>query len=131
MLRRLRRAEARRQGRSPAPRFLVCALIFSSVLGAADRPVFRSEPVSATLIDRIRKTTWHPGCPVAPEDLRQLTLSFRDFQNNTRTGTMLVHRDLADEVITLFESLYHADFQIERMVPIEDYGGDDDASMAA
>jgi hypothetical protein len=106
-------------------------LIICFVLGAAERRVFKSEPVSASLLARIRKTTWHPACPVAPEDLRQLTLSFRDFENKTRTGTLLVHRDLADEVVMLFESLYDVDFQIERMVPIEDYGGDDDASMAA
>jgi hypothetical protein len=68
---------------------------------------------------------------VAPEDLRQLTLSFRDFENKTRTGTLVVHRDLADEVVRLFEMLYQRGFQIERMVPIEDYAGDDDASMAA
>jgi len=100
-------------------------------LAAADQPIFRNEPVSASLLARIRRTTWHPGCPVAPGDLRQLTLSFRDFENKTRTGTLLVHRDLADEVVRLFQSLYQKGFQIERMVPIEEYGGSDDASMAA
>jgi hypothetical protein len=113
------------------PRLLTCALIICFVLGAAEEPVYKSEPVSASLLARIRSTTWHPGCPVAPEDLRQLTLSFRDFENKTRTGTLLVHRDLAAEVVRLFEDLYRRGFQIERMVPIEDYGGDDDASMAA
>jgi hypothetical protein len=106
----------------------VLALFF---LAAAEPPVFKSEPVSAALLARIRGTTWHPGCPVAPEDLRQLTLSFRDFENKTRTGTLLVNRDLAGEVVTLFEGLYRHGFQIERMAPIEDYGGNDDASMAA
>jgi len=106
--------------------FIVCF-----ALGAAEPPVFKSEPVSATLLQRIRTTTWHPGCPVAPENLRQLTLSFRDFDKKTRTGTLLVHRDLADEVVRIFQSLYQHEFMIERMVPIEDYGGNDDASMAA
>jgi hypothetical protein len=110
---------------------LTCVLITCLALTAAERPVFKSDPVSASLLARIRKTTWHPGCPVAPEDLRQLTLTFRDFENNTRTGTLLIHRDLADETVRLFESLYRQGFQIERMVPIEEFGGDDDASMAA
>jgi hypothetical protein len=110
---------------------IICTLIFCLALGAAERPVFKNEPVSASLLAQIRKTTWHPGCPVAPEDLRQLTLSFRDFGNQTRTGTLLVHRDLADEVVRLFEGLYRQGFQIERMVPVENYGGDDDTSMAA
>lgn len=106
-------------------------LVVGLVSAAGDLPVFRSAPVSAALLQKIRKTTWHPGCPVSPGDLRQLTLTFRDFQNKIRTGTLLVHRDLADETLRLFEDLYRRGFQMERMVPIEEYGGDDDASMAA
>ena len=109
----------------------VLSLVAFAAVGADERPVFRSEPVSASLADRIRHTTWHPGCPVAPGDLRQLTLSFRDFEHKTRTGTLIVHRDLADETVSLFTRLYWHGFQIERMVPIEEYGGNDDASMAA
>ncbi|HEX4133172.1 MAG TPA: M15 family metallopeptidase [Bryobacteraceae bacterium] len=101
------------------------------VLFAAEQPVFRSEPVSVSLLAQIRKTTWHPGCPAAPGELRQLTLSFHDFEDKTHTGTLLVHRDVADEVVRLFRMLYERDFRIERMVPIENYGGSDDASMAA
>lgn len=87
--------------------------------------------MSAPLLQQIRTTTWHPGCPVAPGDLRQLTLSYRDFANSTRAGILLVHRDLADEVVRIFRNLYQRGFQIERMVPVEEYRGSDDASMAA
>ena len=93
--------------------------------------MFRNEPVPTALLEKIRKTTWHAGCPVAPEDLRQLTLTFHGFDNRTQTGTMLVNRELADEVARHFAALYKRGFQIERMVPVEEYGGDDDASMAA
>ncbi len=98
---------------------------------SAERPVFRSQPLSPGFLAKVRQTTWHSGCPVAPGDLRQLTLTFRDFHHETRTGTLIVHRDLADEVVRLFRALYDHGFQIERMVPIEEYGGDDNASMAA
>jgi hypothetical protein len=127
----LRQADARRQGRRPVPQVLICLLISCFPLEADERPVFKNEPVPSALLARIRKTTWHAGCPVAPGELRQLTLTYRDFGNKTRTGTLLVHRDLADEVVGLFEGLYRHGFQIERMVPIEEYGGNDDASMAA
>src|ERR1035441_6250666 len=50
------------------------------------------------------------------------------FKNKTRTGTLIVNRELADEVVRHFQALYRQGFQIERMVPVEDYGGDDDAS---
>jgi hypothetical protein len=98
---------------------------------AQPRPAFKSEPISGPLLDRIRHTTWHPGCPVAPEDLRQLTLTYLDFDGKQRTGILLVNKDLADEVVRIFQSLFQHGFPIERMAPIENYGGDDDASMAA
>jgi hypothetical protein len=99
--------------------------------GAQPRPVFKSQPVPAPLLERIRHTTWHPGCPVAPEDLRQLTLTYLDFEGKQRTGTLLIDKDLADEAVRIFQSLFQHGFSIERMTPIEDYGGDDRASMAA
>ena len=110
--------------------FAVCFLT-TALLPAADRPIFKSEPLSRTLLEKVRHTTWHAGCPVAPENLRQLTLTFHNFTNETLVGTLIVNRDLADDVVHLFEQLYRQGFQIERMVPIEEYGGSDDASMAA
>src|SRR5580658_931905 len=92
----------RASGSSLVLKAAVLSLVAFAAVGADERPVFRSEPVSASLADRIRHTTWHPGCPVAPGDLRQLTLSFRDFEHKTRTGTLIVHRDLADETVSLF-----------------------------
>jgi D-alanyl-D-alanine carboxypeptidase len=94
-------------------------------------PVFKSEPVPAPLLAKIRQTTWHPGCPVTPEKLSLLTLTYNDFSNMRRTGTLLVNRDLADEVVRLFRGFYREGFLIEKMEPIENYGGNDDASMAA
>ncbi|MDP9054511.1 MAG: DUF2127 domain-containing protein [Acidobacteriota bacterium] len=111
--------------------FVAALLCAPALLSGARSPVFRNDPVPADLLEKIRKTTWHPGCPVGPEDLRQLTLSFHDFENHTRLGTLVVNRELANEVVRHFEALYRHGFRIERMTPIEDYGGDDEASMAA
>jgi len=94
-------------------------------------PIFKSESVTAPLLERIRHTTWHSGCPVAPQELRQLTLTYLGFDGHPHTGILLVNKDLADEVLHIFQTLFQHGFRIERMVPIEDYGGDDDASMAA
>lgn len=93
--------------------------------------LFKSEPIPAPLLERMRRTTWHPGCPVAPEDLRQLTLTYIGFDGKQSTGILVVNKDLSTEVLRIFRALFQRGFQIERMVPIEDYGGDDDASMAA
>jgi hypothetical protein len=107
---------------------LVLTTLFTTLLPAAQ---FKSEPLSPELLEKIRRTTWHPGCPVKPEDLRQVNVSYRDFHNRSQNGTLIVNREVADDVLRIFQSLYNHGFQIERMVPIEEYGGNDDTSMAA
>jgi hypothetical protein len=87
--------------------------------------------ISAPLLDKMRATTWRSGCPVAIEDLRQLTVPYWNFERKPATGILIVHQDLASEVGAIFEDLYKKKFLIERITPVEEYGGDDDASMAA
>lgn len=82
------------------------------------------------MLNKVRHTTWHPGCPVVPEDLRQLSITYHDYEGKQRTGTLIVNKEVSAEVLRIFRALYDHGFQIERMVPIEEYGGNDDASMA-
>ena len=112
---------------------IAASLVFGPVVAqvAQAQPVFKAERVPAPLLDRIRHTTWHPGCPVAPDDLRQLTLTYLGFDGQQHTGILVVNMELAGEVLRIFQDLLQHGFMIERMVPIEDYGGDDDKSMAA
>ena len=46
-------------------------------------------------------------------------------------GLLIVHKDLAQEVAEIFRSLFYHGFLIEKMTPIEEFNGDDNASMAA
>jgi hypothetical protein len=95
------------------------------------QPVFRVAPVDGRLLEKMRSTSWHAGCPVAPEDLRQLSISFWNFEKKPATGILIVYKDVAAEVLQIFRDLFHHGFLIEKMTPVEDYKGDDDASMAA
>src|SRR5277367_4297449 len=88
---------------------------------AQPRPIFKSDPVPPSLLERIRHTTWHPGCPVAPEDLRELTISYVDYENMPRVGVLLVNKDLAPETLRIFQDLLQRGFMIERITPIEDF----------
>src|SRR6266508_1860011 len=45
--------------------------------------------------------SWHPGCPVAIEDLRLLTLGYWGFDGRAHTGELIVHRDVADDVVAV------------------------------
>jgi hypothetical protein len=75
--------------------------------------------------------SWRPGCPVPIEDLRLLTLTHWGFDRRVHTGEMVIHEDEARPVVRVFRTLFRARFPIKRMELIDEYGGDDDRSMAA
>jgi len=74
--------------------------------------VRKIEPAAAHVLAR---STWEPDCPVRPEQLRYLTMSFWGFDGRRHTGEMLVNVRVADDVVRVFERLYDAKFPIEEM----------------
>jgi hypothetical protein len=75
--------------------------------------------------------SWRAGCPVGPDQLNRLRLSHWGFDGRPHVGTMIVHRTVATDVITVFGALFRERFPIRLMQPVDAYGGSDDASMAA
>lgn len=75
--------------------------------------------------------SWHPGCPVGPAQLRQIRLVYWGFDNQPHTGTLVVHASVVAATVQVFATLYRARFPIRSIRPASDFGGDDDASMAA
>jgi hypothetical protein len=92
---------------------------------------FLISPIPPEAQSHMRQVSWHPGCPVEISDLRQLQLSYIDFQGRPAQGKLIVHKDIAREVSAIFRDLFQHAFPIERMEPIESFAGDDDRSMAA
>jgi hypothetical protein len=76
-------------------------------------------------------SSWRPGCPVGPEDLRLVEVTRWGFDGNPYNGRIVVATHLTDEVIEVFRQLYEMGFQISHMEPVDDFGGSDAASMAA
>ncbi len=97
---------------------------------AVDDPE-RIQPISDDFRALMEQTTWEPDCPVAIEDLRKLTLRYVDFDGVDHEGEMIVHVDVAEDLLGVFVEIHARGFPIERMEPIEHFDGDDDASMAA
>ncbi len=75
--------------------------------------------------------SWHAGCPVGPEQLREISLSYWGFDNAPHTGRIVVNAAVVPAVVRAFKALYDERFPIRRMQPVSDFGGSDDASMAA
>jgi hypothetical protein len=75
--------------------------------------------------------SWHRGCPVGLDDLRDLRIAYWDFRGRRRVGELVVNRDAVDAMRTAFGALYAARFPIRRMRPVDAYRGDDYASIEA
>jgi hypothetical protein len=65
--------------------------------------------------DVLARSSWKPACPVKPDQLRYLTMSFRGFDARAHTGEMLINADVAQTVVGVFKKLFTAGFPIEEM----------------
>jgi hypothetical protein len=65
--------------------------------------------------------TWHPGCPLGPEQLRRVGLDYLGFDGQTRRGALVVHESLVPQVIAIFDQLYRMRYPIERMRTVDHY----------
>ena len=76
-------------------------------------------------------SSWRAGCPVELRDLRLLTVVHIGFDGQARTGELVVHATVADDIVRVFRMIFEARFPIEQMRLVDDFGADDDRSMAA
>jgi hypothetical protein len=78
----------------------------------------------------MRKHSWRQGCPTAIEDLAYLHIAHFGNDGAVHEGNLVVHRQLASEVLAIFEALFGQRFVIEKMRLIDEYEGSDERSMA-
>lgn len=64
-------------------------------------------------------------------DLRLLTLAHWGLDGQVRTGRLIVHEDVARDVLGVFRTLYAKRFPIRRIVPVDAYGASDFRSIEA
>lgn len=69
------------------------------------------------------------GSPVPCDRLREVSFRFVDFTGATRLGRVVVMDAMAVHAQALFDELHARRFPLRRAVPMQAYGGDDDASM--
>jgi hypothetical protein len=102
-------------------------------VAASAPPAFRSSVSPLTAAERSAMTpgAWRPGCPVGLGSLRVVRATHWDFRGNVRTGRLVVHRDVADQVALVMRQLFAARYPIRWMVPIERFGGSDFRSIEA
>jgi hypothetical protein len=82
----------------------------------------RLQPLSETLQERLSGRFWRPGCPVPLSDLRLLTVSIYGFDGRVSDGQLIVNRDVAGPLRSVFRRLFELRFRIRHMRLSEHYG---------
>ena len=114
-----------RQGSAPAPESEPVAE------AAPAAPVFTSEPVPASVEARMRGVSYPADAEIKLSDLRYLRLSYVDFDGREQVGELVCNQAIAEDLVAIFRDLYEARYPIRSIRLIDDFGGDDEASMAA
>jgi hypothetical protein len=92
---------------------------------------FDAVELTTDVTARVRGVSWHRGCPVALDDLRYVRVAHWDADGNPAVGELLVNADVVDDLRVVFEQLWDVQFPIRRMQLVDDFGGDDFASIEA
>ncbi len=92
---------------------------------------FSAMPISDAVFARMNGVSYHENPNITLDSLRYLRVLHYDPAGDVRTGELVCNQQIAADLLTIFQQLYEAEYSIGRMVLVDDYGADDDASMAA
>jgi hypothetical protein len=89
-------------------------------------------PITPTIkTQMIKGNSYKSGCPVPLSDLRYLRLSYVGFDAQNHIGELIVHKDIAKEVVDIFHQLYDIKYPIHSMKLVSHYQGNDWRSIEA
>ena len=80
---------------------------------------------------RMKGKSYKSECTVPLSELRYIKALHITQEGAIMVGEMVVNRAIAEDVVTILRRLYQAGYPIERMVLVDEYNADDEASMRA
>lgn len=93
---------------------------------------FSKEELPEVVVKRMQEGGSYPaGCPVKLSELRYLRVRHWDEKGVERDGELVCNVLIADDLLAIFEELHSVHYPIHSVRLIDDYGADDDASVAA
>lgn len=81
------------------------------------------------MLQRMMGKSYPEDCPVPLDDLRYVKVLHIGFDGKSHEGEMIVNKKIADDVLDIFNKLYEAEYPIEKIRLIDEYGASDEASM--
>lgn len=103
----------------------------TATVTAPTRTVRRPYPRISTVTKEDLGSSWKPGCPGLPKNLRALDINHVNYRGKLKRGRIVVdHRAVSDVRRALARS-FRKRFRIRRMIPVQHYGSSDARSMRA
>lgn len=106
-----------------------CLLVLSMIFQVSGNEFrFLCQEITPEIKSRL-VYTWNEESPVPLKDLCYLNVSHYDFSGNIQEGELVVHSLVANDLIYIFRKLFEAQFPIQSMKIVDEFGGSDDESM--
>ncbi len=106
--------------------------------GIDEQEIVMAEPVSyffptaitEDIFARISGLSYKKNCTVPREELRYIKVLHYDFNGEIQEGELIVNAGIADDAANVFRELYESCYPIEKIRLVDEYGADDNRSMA-
>lgn len=92
---------------------------------------FTANTISDAVFNRIYGKSFKHDCTVPRSQLRYLKVLHYNAKGEILLGELVCHKDISADLTDIFRKLFNAHYPIERMVLIDEYDADDEASMNA
>ncbi len=91
---------------------------------------FYAAEIDDELFARMQGKSYKEDCRVPREDLRYLHILHKTVEGETKEGELVCHKLIAEDLLDIFQKLYDASYPIEKVRLVDEYGADDESSMA-
>jgi len=93
---------------------------------------FNVQSITPKVKNRMLKAdSWRQSCPVHLDDLRYINVNHLNFNGQTVSGEIIVHKEVADDIVNIFAELYAIGYPIRQMRLVSDFGANDWQSIEA
>ncbi len=90
---------------------------------------FVSYTIDDDLFKRIYGLSYKEDCTIPREELRYLKVLHYGYDRQIYVGELMVNAELAGDFLEIFRALYENQYEIEKMLLVDDFGADDNWSI--
>lgn len=80
---------------------------------------------------KIKGVSYHKNPYISYSDLRYVKVRYYNFQGKIKSGELIVNKKIAAKTVKIFYELYEIKYPIQSIKLVDEYGADDEKSMAA